>query len=150
MMHFLDTSALVKVYVREPGSDAMVELTEQAAPGELIVSSLAEVEFAAALGSLERQRKLNAQARHALLEQFRQGASWRFTHQPVGEPVLRVAVDLCERHPLRAYDAVQLASCLAQAAKGVRPRFVCSDRQLLKAAALEQLEVWNPETGTDG
>ncbi|MGH9487813.1 MAG: type II toxin-antitoxin system VapC family toxin [Terriglobales bacterium] len=146
MRSFLDTSALVKLYVREPGSEAMLQLADAAAAGELLISSLAGVEVASALCLLERTQKVSAEARRLLLGQFREDEGWRFTRQSVTDAVLGIASGLVERHPLRAYDAVQLASCLIGGSSGAQ-RFICSDRQLLAAALAENLDAWNPDSG---
>ena len=52
---------------------------------------------------------------------------------------------MLDRHPLKAYDAIQLAGCLA-ARYGVPPpvTFVCADARLCDAAQLEGLSVLNP------
>jgi hypothetical protein len=65
--------------------------------------------------------------------------------QPVTEAVLEEATGLLDRHPLRAYDAIQLAGCLALRERvSEPPSFVCSDHQLLLAAEREGLDVLNP------
>lgn len=149
MPYFLDTSALVKLYWQETGTDAMLGLAERARPDEMHLSSLAGVELAAALRAVERIRRLPPGTAGGLLAQFREHLGWRFVRQPVNDWVLERAMALTERHPLRAYDAVQLASCLASAVQ--RPggvlrgwRFVCSDRVLLAAAAAEGLDCFDP------
>ncbi|MGH9481248.1 MAG: type II toxin-antitoxin system VapC family toxin [Terriglobales bacterium] len=142
---FLDTSALVKLYVRESGTDWMLRLTDETPTGQIIISALAEVEFHAALRLLERTAKIETALRRELTAAYREDARWRYARQPVTDHVLGLAVALVERHPLRAYDAVQLASCLAYAAGSTAPQFVSSDRQLVSAAAAEGLDCRNPE-----
>ncbi len=63
--------------------------------------------------------------------------------------IIRRAEDLLLRHPLRAYDAVQLASALDSAAQSVMneessPVFVSADRRLLAAAEAEGLTIEDP------
>ncbi len=65
--------------------------------------------------------------------------------------VLNRAATLCRKHPLRAYDAVQLAAALTHrdddlAAGLLAPTFVCADAILLNAAAAEGLPIENPNT----
>jgi predicted nucleic acid-binding protein len=65
--------------------------------------------------------------------------------QLVSDAVLEEATALLDRHPLRAYDAVQLAGCLSLRAHVTETvMFVCSDRQLLRAADQEGLAVFDP------
>lgn len=127
----------------------MLELAETAGAGELTISSIASVELAAALRALERGHRLPTGAANEQLAGFREQLGWRFVRQPVNDWVLERAMALTERHPLRGYDAVQLASCLAAATQ--RPgrelrgwRFVCSDRVLIEAAAAEGLDFLDP------
>jgi predicted nucleic acid-binding protein len=60
--------------------------------------------------------------------------------------VLDGALEIIDRYALRAYDAIQLAGCLAlkTAADKESPTFVCSDQQLLDAARSELLPVLDP------
>jgi uncharacterized protein len=53
------------------------------------------------------------------------------------------AADLVWRHPLRAYDALQLASglLLKEEATGLALTFICSDGDLRDAAAAERVRV---------
>jgi predicted nucleic acid-binding protein len=65
--------------------------------------------------------------------------------QPVTEAIIEEAAALLDRHPLRAYDAVQLAGCLSLRSRlSERPWFLCSDRQLLRAAEQEGLTALDP------
>ena len=65
--------------------------------------------------------------------------------QPVSEAVIEEAAALLDRYPLRAYDAMQLAGCLALRSRvSEQPSFVSSDRDLLQAAEEEGLLVWDP------
>ena len=110
----------------------------------VVVSSLARVEVPAAIARKARSGGLAADDADVLLEAFAwdwfvggdgQGA---FAIVEAGERVLELAVRLLAAHPLRAYDAVQLAS--AAAARDAEPellRFACFDERLAAAAAAE-------------
>ena len=53
---------------------------------------------------------------------------------------------LVSRHPLRGYDAPQLAGCLTlKATSSGAPIFVCASRRLLAAAEAEGLTGLDPE-----
>jgi predicted nucleic acid-binding protein len=69
----------------------------------------------------------------------------------VTAPIIQRAEDLLDIHPLRAYDAIQLASALAARTRlteaALAPLvFVSADVQLLAAATAEGLTVDNPNT----
>ena len=71
----------------------------------------------------------------------------KFLRRPVDDRTLNLASDLAFRHPLRAYDAVQLAACLFLSGESRDPlTFVCADSRLLTAAQSEGLTVLNPES----
>ena len=63
---------------------------------------------------------------------------------PITPGLLTEAVELAERQALRAYDAVQLAGAVRLAAFAGAAAFVCSDRDLLAAAAAEGRAIDNP------
>lgn len=60
--------------------------------------------------------------------------------------ILETAARLAQLHPLKAYDAVQLATALhvRQAVADQTLTVVCGDPALLAAAQAEQLAVQNP------
>lgn len=137
MIHFLDSSALVKRYVSEHGSSDVLALFR--GRKELAASRLAGVEVAAALARRVRERHLSAGdgRRHA--------RELRIDLQEIRlvelrPPVLDLAADLVWRRPLRAYDALQLASALRLAqVTGLAMTFWSADRTLSEAAKAEGL-----------
>ena len=73
------------------------------------------------------------------MEEFE--ADWeRYVKIEITEPLVVNAADLAERHRLRAYDALHLASVLILAARAADPpTFCCWDGDLLAAASREGL-----------
>ncbi|WP_419554371.1 type II toxin-antitoxin system VapC family toxin [Candidatus Poriferisodalis sp.] len=139
MTVFLDSSALVKRYANEPGSDLVQAVSEP-----MIASDLAAVEVPAALWRKHRVGEISATDAQVLCWRFLTdiSASTRDSDTVligVGEDILRSAIDLVARHPLRAYDAVQLASALAASRLIGRCPFGCFDEQLTDAAVAEGL-----------
>lgn len=72
---------------------------------------------------------------------------YRLTH--LNQAILNLAIDLTQRHPLRAYDSVQLATAIivnrSLVAHGLPPLvFVTADGTLITAAQSEGLTVDNP------
>ena len=64
----------------------------------------------------------------------------------LGAEILSLARGLIQRHALRAFDAIHLASALGlQAATNEAVTFVAADQRLLQAAAGERLATVNPE-----
>jgi predicted nucleic acid-binding protein len=144
-VYYLDTSALVKLYVHEPGTEQMLRLASSASGHTLAVLSLARVEFRAAVRQRERAGDVGRDVAEALIARMEHHMRTVYLVQPVTEAVIEEAAGLVDRHPLRAYDAVQLAGCLSLRT-GLReqPSLVCSDRRLLQAAEGEGLTVLDP------
>jgi len=137
LIYFLDASALVKRYVKEPGTEQIRRLLSgRRRLGASILSS-AEVPSALArrarAGDLpEATAKTHARRVAADLAEMHVVAASR--------DVLDLAADLVWRHPLRAYDAVQLASAVWLAREtGLAATFVCGDDRLATAAREEGL-----------
>jgi hypothetical protein len=64
----------------------------------------------------------------------------------LGAEILSSARGLIQRHGLRAFDAIHLASALGlQAAANEPVTFVAADQRLLRAASGERLATVNPE-----
>lgn len=148
-LYYLETSALVKLYVREPGTDRVLRLASRAANHRLAVLSLSQAEFRSAVRRRQRAGDIEERLATRLIERFEQHLETRFLRQSLNELVLGKALDLIDRYPLRAYDAIQLAGCLVlkSASAGQDPVFVCADRQLNAAAESEGLAALDPAAG---
>ena len=133
MSTFADTSAVVTLYVDEPGRDVLRGL------GPLVVSRLARVEVVAALWAIQRRGRLSPRATATLVAAFEADYTTTGDRFAVVEPVPSVLDDAAGlAHGLRAYDAVQLASARAAATADDRVRtFAAFDGQLRDAAARE-------------
>lgn len=144
-IYFLDTSALAKLYVAEPGAVNMARIA--AAPGvQLAISALGALEFRVALRIRARRGDIKTEDADAALAHFVNFASRTLLVQPLTDAVFLMASDLVDRHPLRAPDALQLAACVAlhQNQPAVELQFASADRRLLQAAASEHIPYWDP------
>jgi len=132
MILYLDTSALVKLYVEEAHSDLVREAVNQAS---LMTShAIAYAEARAAF-----RRRANDPKYAAALPQWRVDfeADWaRIQVLEVTHDLIRRAGDLADAHNLRGYDSVHLAAAEAvwQALPGVDFRFAAFDTKLMAAA----------------
>lgn len=145
--YYFDTSALVKLYVRESGTNAALELTKNLDRDALAVADLARVEFRAAIGRRQRAGDISPKTASEKLADLDSHLGSIFLVQPMSVSVLDEACVILDRHPLRAYDAVQLAACVMLAPLAPKPPivFVCSDQELLDAAGREGLKTFDPE-----
>jgi len=139
---FADASALVKLYADEEGHEQVRSLSP------LAVGQIARVEVPAAFWRKTRLGELDAVDARVLISDFEAdyyGTSEeapRFVVVGVTAGILDAAAALCARHPLRGFDAVQLASALA--VRDIDPEVTTMavfDRTLRGAAAAEGLAV---------
>ena len=140
MTTFADSSVIVKLYVPEAGHEQVRELEQP-----LVISGLANVEVAGALWRKQRLGELETADAALLVRAFladcaEPGDASPFVTVAVLPAILRHATRLVALHPLRAYDAVQLASALVcEQALGEPLAFAAADRVLNAAAAAEGL-----------
>ena len=107
MTLFLDTSALVKLYVQEIDSDTVRSWVVKA--DEIACQWLAYVEARSAFAAKSRLGGLTEAELAGCREEFE--LDWtRYHRTAVTPPLLRRAGALSEQFALRAYDSVHLAS----------------------------------------
>jgi len=150
----LDASAVVKRYATEPGSERILAITEVAAGNAIVLAELTLVEVAAALAAKQRTpRGLSLKDRDRALSRFLQECAEQFLLFRVERDVIDQAVELTQKHRLRGYDAVQLASAILAnrilMEQGHSPlTFVAADSDLLSAAQAEGLPIEDPTQRT--
>jgi predicted nucleic acid-binding protein len=138
LIRYFDSSALVKRYVREEGSTRVRRLLRQ---GVAATARYSIVEMVSALARRARQGDLAPAEVERVARAIHADAA-RLTLVELTEPVASHAGDLLLAHPLRAADAVQLASCLVlreRASPDVR--FMTYDTRLAAAAEAEGVRV---------
>ena len=150
-LYYLDTSALVKLYVREPGSEQLLRLASRALGNQLAVLALAQVEIRSALRRRARAGEIEEAIADQLLKRFQRHLEGVFLRQVLNEAMLDVACELVDRQGLFALDAIQLAGYFAlKTASGPHiPVFVSADRDLLRAAQAEALPIFDPCSGQE-
>ncbi len=144
---YFDTSALVKHYVREPGSIWITTLVSD--QSQVIFSSdVAIAETSAAFAILSRTGQLPRPVLRRALANFYQDTSLRYQLAALTRALAFRAAQPAQQYPLKGYDAIHLSTALAQVeflqAYNVSLIFVAGDAQLLKAAQAEGLAVEDP------
>ena len=135
MIPFLDTSALVKRYVSEKGSDTVRSLFRRGRPA---VVRIAYAEVASALGRLWRAGRVAEDAMRVAIEQLDDDFGMMQVVE-VRTALVRRVPALVMARPLRAYDAVQLAAALALRDQGAAVQFWTADKKLAESARSEDL-----------
>ena len=134
---YLDASALIKLFVPEPESDALN--TSLLGAEDVVVSELALTEVASAVGRRVREGIVGpAAARRLMRAAASLSASLRKVEltPPTHRRAERILLT-SRHHPLRTLDALHLALALDAGAA----TFVSFDGRLAKAAAAHQLFV---------
>jgi len=143
-MNYLDTSALVKRFVEEEGSALVKELVEREGPAATSKIAYAEVYSA----FYRRSRAGDLSKARCILAARQFETDWQaYLRIDLSEEILLLARDLIQRHPLRGFDALHVASAInLNSALGESVAFATADEQQLRAAAAEGLEILNVES----
>ena len=138
MSSYFDTSALVKLILREPES-ALVARWWNAA-SDAYASTITHVELHAVLARARRDRRIEPSA--MLGVQADVDDLWRqVVALDVDHAVIDGAGALASTHALAALDAIHLASAMGVAGDRRNLTFVTFDRRLAEAALAEGLPV---------
>ena len=127
MRVFFDSSAFVKRYVREAGSDAVLQWCDQAS--EILLSGIALAEIVSGFCRLQREAQITdsqyRQLKSLLLADVEDAAICDLTPM-----VLARAISSLEASVLRGMDAIHIGSALVLKSE----LFVTSDQRQLAAA----------------
>ena len=142
---YLDTSALVKLFIQEEGSE---ELVLVASLESVLATSIATAaEMPAALARAVRIGRLQLAEAETALASFRHAWPDYFAVE-LRDSVTHQAGELAWRLGLRGYDAVHLASGLVAAdLLGDTLVFAVYDHTLWRAAQRQGMNVYPPELG---
>ena len=139
MILYLDTSALVKLYVPETDSDTMQQRVETADLPS--TSRISYAEARAAFARKRREHTVSARDYRTIVQDFDNDWETYFIVD-VSETLIKRAGQLAEQHALRGYDAVHLASAVIVSEETNQPvRFACFDEKLCRAARRHGLTV---------
>ena len=133
----------------EVGTDWIRSLVAPAGGNLSLISRVTTVEVRSALARRKREGAISLDEHFFALEALRTHSLTQYRFVELDASVANLAGDLLERHPLRTYDAVQLASALIIARTLTRtglaaPVFLTADDQLLDIARAEGLPADNP------
>ncbi|MDX2241601.1 MAG: type II toxin-antitoxin system VapC family toxin [Leptolyngbyaceae cyanobacterium bins.302] len=147
--YFLDSSALVKRYIPETGSGWIQNLADTSAGNLLIIARITWVEVLSALARRHREGSLITTDLNLVIQQFRFDLTTQYRVVELNQLLSEQAGQLVTQYPLRAYDAIQLASGLRTqsaftSATATTLIFVTADVQLLTIAQSAGLTTDNP------
>jgi predicted nucleic acid-binding protein len=141
-MIYLDSSALVKRYVDEPGSDAIDRLLAE--QPHAATSRLTYPEIVSALNRKQRAKDFSRRVLGELIGSFESDWGKLFVLE-FGEELLPSVKNAVLKHSVRGADAVHLASAMwLRSALKEDVVFACADAKLLAAARAERLLAFEP------
>ncbi len=161
--YFFDSSAIIKAYVYEPGSDWVNALMRTRNPSpRIFIAELARVEVASTLYRIERENQVDVALTNWARNKFEHDLRTQQGYRGARYIVVYLTADILSRattllehyrsgtpHALRSLDSIQLASALVArntlpSAEQGEMRFVTLDRQLSGCATHEGFAVVNP------
>jgi predicted nucleic acid-binding protein len=141
-MIYLDSSALVKRYIEEDGSDKVNALLEERSVAA--ASRLAYPEILAAITRRHKAKEIETGAFERIKKAFK--FDWAsFVVVEFHKEVFQFIDEIIIKYALKGADSVHLASALwLKKAMKEDVVFVASDLELIKAAKAEKLQIFNP------
>ena len=140
MILFFDTSALLKAFQKEAGTEKVIELLENN-ENEIVISELTKIEYKSALYRRFRNKELNENSLIELIINFNE-----FTEtieiEEINSFTIKKAEELIDnqgKSGLRTLDAVQFASFVLVENKV--KKFVCADTRLCDIIEKEDYKV---------
>jgi uncharacterized protein len=146
---YCDTSALVKRYIVEDGTAWIKSLFASPYPPLVFISQLAIVESICAFSRRQREGSFSYEDYDKLLAALNYDINSRYITVDITQLTIDTACRLAKKHPLRAYDAVHLATVYLLNRELVRNNkspisFICADERLISIAQAENLITKNP------
>lgn len=151
--YYFDASALSKRYVHETGTVWIRTLVDPDAAHILLTARITMVEVYSALARRKREGSVSPADCDIAAQMFATHSTNNYDFVELDLNIVHLARELLNQHPLRAFDAVQLASALVANRVIVTAHcdplvFLSADDRLNAAAAAEGLLVDNPNTHT--
>ena len=137
-MRFWDTSALIPLMIEEAQSERMRLLLEE--DRSIAIAAITPLEIASVLWRRRHAGLLRLDEHHAAEATFAE-LSARWNEITPTALILRKALDVVTRHPLRTLDAIQLAAAIVLSAEPACLTMVTLDKDLADAASAEGFEV---------
>jgi predicted nucleic acid-binding protein len=145
---YLDSSALVKQFVEEPGSQAVSSLLSNTTTDFIFIAVVTGPEVVSALKHKEAVGVLNIEQVRNAIDRFKEFRMNECVVLEVNHSISASAMELAALYGLRGYDAIQIARALAPKSVaeevGDKVTMWSSDKELLAAASDEELAIFDP------
>jgi uncharacterized protein len=147
--YFFDTSALIKYYAKETGSQWVKNLCDSSLKEDIYIAVITQVEVISAIAGKKKQNGITVQDAERAYNRFTIDLGKKYNIIEFNDGVVTSAVRFAWRYQLRGYDAVQLASVyelntLCKKSSIPAARLISSDKDLNNAARTEGITVEDP------
>ena len=140
--YFFDTSALVKRYHGETGSDNVDRIFDQK-DRAIVISNITITEMISAFKRKENAGEIGFETMELLVSKFFADILAEFVVLELTDEHIKESIRLVTERNLRTLDALQLGTALE--IKGVGCIFVSADKNLCETAKNEEMRTMNPE-----
>lgn len=142
-LFFFDTSALVKRYHEERGTEVVDSIIENP-DSDIVISSLSIIETVSAFRRKYNTNEITEAEMNDQLSVFFREALDEFIVVPLAESIIEFSFDLILEDDLRTLDSLQLAAALSIHADMGDLTFVCADSELIAIAEDRGVDSVNP------
>ena len=146
---YIDSSGLVKRYLTETGSKWIIGLLKPSAKNTIFAARISGVEVVSAIARRRKGLSITQPNAQKAIFRFQRDFRKKIVKTNLTPLLVEEAMLIADKHELRGYDAVQLASALE--ANRLRQQnglsaitFISADNALNSAATAEGLAVDNP------
>ncbi|MBN1501048.1 MAG: type II toxin-antitoxin system VapC family toxin [Spirochaetes bacterium] len=136
---FFDTSAIIKRYINENGSQNVDELFSSA--DQIFVSAISEIESASTLKRLLVENEISEIDYNFLKKEIQIDFTF-FSIIDFDSQIIEEAIEAIDKYQLKSLDSIQLASAII--CRSDIDNFISCDIKLLKAAEIEKFKIINP------
>lgn len=146
-IYYLDTSVIIKLYVKEPRTEVMIRLLDEIdSDDRLYTPWFTILELTSVILRLAKGGRLGTNTADSIVAGFQHQIGETFLVWPIDESVLTEALAVVERHALRSPDAIHLATAMSifQLTPELDKVLVTSDRELLASGVESGMEVLDP------
>ncbi len=150
MLYYFDSSAVVKRYAPEQGSEWVKSIVDPGSGHTVYLAQIGVIEVAAALSRKVRTNELSQEDYEAAFFLFMMDVRNEvYIIAQLSDQIVEKAVELTRQYPLRGYDAVHLGTAIilntSLLEAGLSPlNFVSADRTLCEAAQGDGFSTNNP------
>lgn len=140
-LYFFDTSALVKRYHTEIGSEKVAEILDDT-EGIFVISSITISEFTSAFARKRKEGIITEEDLFVCLSEFSKDILRSFTVIDIDRHHINKSISLIIKHSLRTLDSLQLAVFLSLSS--LNPVMITSDDILFNASIKEGFQPIKP------